>query len=160
MRITHFVRRRLEQTFPGEGLFRSYFLIILTYSRLHGANQQSRVFGAWKGKERAWWIMLTFFTKGLFSAVVALVSWFLLWAKACYIVSSPSFEELQYHTELNGLPSWRTDGCGEALVKIALNKILWKLSLTMWQKKVGLPSCHLQRLAPLSPLSQLKIGKK
>lgn len=58
-----------------QGLFRSYFLIILTYFRLLGANQKSRVFGGMKeeGKE-ACWIMLTSLTKGLFSAVVALVS--------------------------------------------------------------------------------------
>lgn len=66
--------------------------------------------------------MLTFLTKGLFSAVVALVSQPPLRAKACYIISSPGFEKLQHHTELNGLPSWRTDGCGKALVEITLNK--------------------------------------
>lgn len=32
------------------------------------------------------------------------------------------FEERSHPTELNGLPSWRTDGCGKALVEITLNK--------------------------------------
>lgn len=41
-----FVWRQTEQTLPGEGLFRSYFPIILTYSRLDAANQQLRVFRA------------------------------------------------------------------------------------------------------------------
>lgn len=55
-----------------QGLFRSYFLIILTYFRLLGANQKSRVFGGHeRGGKRS---MLTSLTKGLFSAVVALVS--------------------------------------------------------------------------------------
>lgn len=52
-RPAQFVRRQLEQTFLCEGLFRSDFLIIQTYSRLHGANHQLRVFGAWKGKEKS-----------------------------------------------------------------------------------------------------------
>lgn len=115
----------------AKGLFRSYFLIILTHSRLHGANQQTRAYRAWKkgGKkgERARWLMLTFLTKGLFSAVVALVRQPPLWAKARYIISSPGSEKLQHHTELNGLPSWRADGSGEALMEITLNKIPWKI---------------------------------
>lgn len=35
-----------------------------------------------------------------------------------------SFEEQSHPAELNGLPSWRTDGCGKALVEITLNKTL------------------------------------
>lgn len=34
------------------------------------------------------------------------------------------FEEQSHPTELNGLPSWHTDGCGKALVEITLNKPL------------------------------------
>lgn len=40
--------RLMEHLWPGLGLFKSYFLIILTHSRLDGANKESRVFGGVK----------------------------------------------------------------------------------------------------------------
>lgn len=58
------------------------------------------------------------------------------------------FEERSHPTELNGLPSWCTDGCGKALVEITLNKTSLNILSQETKKNVGLP-CHLQCLAPL-----------
>lgn len=71
--------------------------------------------------------MLTFLSKGLFSAVVALVRLCPLRAKERCIIRTPGSEEQPRPTELNGLPSWRTDGCGKALMEITLNKTSLKI---------------------------------
>lgn len=49
--------------------------------------------------------MLTFLSKGLFSAVVTLVRLSLHASKRTCIIIKPGFEEQPRHTELNGLPS-------------------------------------------------------
>lgn len=79
--------------------------------------------------------MLTFLSKGLFSAIVALVRLSPLRAKERCIIRTPGFEERPRPTELNGLPSRRTDGCGKALMEITQNKTLSENSLPGYDKR-------------------------
>lgn len=152
-----------EQTFPVECLFRSYFPIIPAYFRLDGANQQWRVFSAWKaGRKRAWRTMLTYLTKGLFSARCCLGEPAppLCSKSAPHYQSSRLWEAAATHrAQWAPLSAYRWLWRGPWW-KIRLNKILWKiLSLSgLWQKKAGLP-CHLQRLAPLSLLPIIRHNK-
>lgn len=81
--------------------------------------------------------MLTFLSKGLFSVVVALVRLSPLQVKECCIIRTPGFEEQPCPTELNGLPSWYTDGCGKALMEITLNKSSLKIIFQDMTKERG-----------------------
>lgn len=92
--------------------------------------------------------MLTFLSKGFFSAVVALVRLYPLRAKERYIIRTPGFEERPHPTELNRLPSWHTDGCGKALIERTLNKTSLKICSQDMTKECGAWQC----LAPLSLL--------
>lgn len=78
--------------------------------------------------------MLTFLSKGLFSVVVALVRLSPLRAKERCIIRTPGFEERPRPTVLDGLPSWRTDGCGE---EITLNKNSLKIRSQDTTKECG-----------------------
>lgn len=152
----------MSRPFPCKSLFRSYFLIILTYSRLHGANQWLRSVQGMKKR-----IMLTFLRAGLFSALVALVK------QPARCEQKKKKEKKVLHYQFTRL--WEAAASHRAqwapplsvqmvavrpLVEITLNKNSLKKSLSGCDKrKVGLP-CHLQRLAPLSLLCQLKGWKK
>lgn len=133
---------------PGLRLFKSYFLITLTHSRPDGANKESRVFRAWKGMEKcmvdnAHLLKQRFILsrRCLGEAVPAA-------SKRTLHYQNTGFEEQSHPTELNGLPSWRTDGCGKALVEITLNKPLWTFSPRKQKKNVGyLATCNVWHLS-------------
>lgn len=133
---------------PGLGLFKSYSLITLTHSRLDGANKESRVFRAWKGMEKcmvdnAHLLKQRFILsrRCLGEAVPAA-------SKRTLHYQNTGFEEQLRPTELNGLPSWCTDGCGKTLVEITLNKPLWTFSPRKLKRTWGyLATCNVWHLS-------------